>query len=290
VLVAGDSQRRWIEAVWAQPGGPTYAWYHTEPDTICPGQRLTAPEIGAMVSNDGVNFTDLGIVLSSGYPPNCGTANLYFAGGHGDFSVVPDRTGTYLYFVFTNYGGPVTEQGVAIARMAIADAAYPAGNVWKFSGSTWTEPGLGGHVTPVFAAKSGWASPAPDSYWGPSLHWNTALGQYVALFSHVAGNPDWTNEGVYVAFTPDLSDPHAWTEPTLLLGPGAWYPQVYGDQPGESDSVAGATVRLYMMGHSEWQLVFARGQAQVSNLVPSEATTANPRMRRKQTVSRRHPL
>lgn len=43
----------WIEAVWQDPGGPLYAWYHHEPAGLCPNSNLTAPEIGALVSTDG---------------------------------------------------------------------------------------------------------------------------------------------------------------------------------------------------------------------------------------------
>ena len=61
----------WIEAVWKDENGTVYAWYHHEPPGLC-GGKLTAPEIGALISEDGAQtFRDLGIVLSSGDPLNC---------------------------------------------------------------------------------------------------------------------------------------------------------------------------------------------------------------------------
>jgi hypothetical protein len=265
VLIQGTNRWRWIEAAWADTDGTVYAWYHAEPLNVCPGLALTAPQIGAMVSNDGINFRDLGLVLRSGAKVNCDTANIYFAGGLGDFSVIPDRDGTFFYFLFTTYGGAVSTQGVAVARMAFEDRADPAGHVFKFFSGSFQEPGLGGRATPIFAAQADWSSDTPDSFWGPAIHWNTALQQYVVLMSHVAGDRFWGQDGIFVSFNPDLANPTAWTTPAKLLDGGAWYPQVLGYGPGETDTIAGAKARLFLMGHSEWDLNFiADGNSVVS--------------------------
>ncbi len=264
VLIQGSNRWRWIEAAWTDTDGSVYAWYHAEPANVCPGLPLTAPQIGAMVSADGINFHDLGIVLRSGAKVNCDTANVYFAGGHGDFSVIPDRTGMFFYFVFTTYGGPVATQGVAVARMAFEDRADPAGHVYKFFSGEWQEPGLGGRLTPIFAAQADWSSDTPDSFWGPAIHWNTALQQYVVLMSHVAGDRFWGQDGVFISFNPDLSNPTAWTTPMKLLDGGTWYPQVLGYGPEDTDTVSGSKARLFLMGHSEWDLIFEPGGATVS--------------------------
>jgi hypothetical protein len=66
----------WIESVWQSDDGALYAWYHHERVDVCPGSSLTSPEIGALVSHDGgLSFQDLGIVLSSGDPPDCAAQN-----------------------------------------------------------------------------------------------------------------------------------------------------------------------------------------------------------------------
>src|ERR1041384_301131 len=81
----------WIESTWLDEDGTLFAWYHYEPGGICPGNRLTAPRIGAMVTyDDGHSFRDLGLVLESGDPADCFAQNGYFAGGNGDFSVIAD--------------------------------------------------------------------------------------------------------------------------------------------------------------------------------------------------------
>lgn len=266
VFVQGANHWRWIESAWQDADGTVYAWYHAEPLNVCPGQPLTAPQIGALVSSDGVNFRDLGIVLRSGDLPNCATNNNYFAGGHGDFAVIPDRQTSYFYFLFTNYGGDVNSQGIAVARVAYADLASPVRHVWKFYDGNWTEPGLGGRLTPVFAARADWASAAPDSFWGPAVHWNTVLGQYVVLMNH-AVDRIWSQEGIYISFCPDISNPAAWTMPSKMMdGQYGWYPELVGDAPGDTDTLVGASARLYIMGHSEWQVTFS---PQPSDPVPS---------------------
>jgi hypothetical protein len=267
VFVSGENRWRWIESVWADPNtGSVYAWYHAEPLNICPGLPLTAPQIGALVADDGITFRDLGIILRSGDKPNCATNNIYFAGGHGDFSVIPDRDQNYFYFLFTNYGGPVEQQGVGMARMAFADRDDPAGKVWKFYAGEWTQPGLRGRVQPIFPAKADWADDNPDSFWGPAVHWNTALQQYVVLMSHVQGDPAWSQEGVYISLNPDLSKPTAWTTPAKIIEGVGWYPQVLGDGPDDTDTIVGGSARLYVMGHSEWSITFlAEGSGAIAN-------------------------
>src|SRR4051812_43790627 len=142
-----DHTPMWIESVWLDTDGTVYGWYHHEPGGICVGSDLTAPEIGAAVSRDGgKSFEDLGIVLRSGDPVDCSAKNGFFAGGHGDFSVILDRERAYFYFLFTNYGGDAESQGIGMARMAFTDRAHPQGMVSKFFEGGWTEPGTGGKL------------------------------------------------------------------------------------------------------------------------------------------------
>jgi hypothetical protein len=89
---------------------------------------LTAPKVGAAISRDGgITVQDLGIVLESGDAVDCAAKNGFFAGGHGDASVILDRENKYFYLFFTNYGGPVWEQGVAVVRIAFEDRHQPVG-------------------------------------------------------------------------------------------------------------------------------------------------------------------
>ncbi|NWF85370.1 MAG: hypothetical protein HXY18_16265 [Bryobacteraceae bacterium] len=247
----------WIESVWQDEDGTVFAWYHHERVGVCPGTRLTTPMIGALISTDGgLSFRDLGIVISSGEPVNCFAENGYFANGHGDFTVVFDRAAGYFYFFFGAYAGQDGEQGVATARMAYADRFYPVGAVRKYYAGEWNEPALGGRVSPIFPAVVGWDQAATDSFWGPSVHWNTYLNKWVMLLNHACCQPDWPQDGIYISFGDDLSSPDTWSAPVQIIPSGDWYPQILGAEPGETDSVAGQTVRFYTHGRSNLYIVF----------------------------------
>lgn len=252
----------WLESVWLDDDGTLFGWYHHEPPGLCgANSHLTAPFIGAVISLDGGrSFIDLGPVLMSGDPIYCDAKNGYFAGGHGDFSVIADRNNEFFYFLFGNYGGDGSQQGVSIARLAVADRYAPSGNTWKYFEGDWTEPGIGGQVTPILPVQQPWQNANTDAFWGPSLHWNTYLQSYVMLLSRSCCAPGWPQKGIYISYSPDLADPASWSQPRMLLedigfGPG-WYPQVLGEQFGETDTLAGRMARLYVHGVSHWQIEF----------------------------------
>ena len=202
--------------------------------------------------------------MKSGDDLNCDARNGYFAGGHGDFSVVPDRDHEYFYFIFSNYAGAADEQGVAVARMAYEDRFGPAGAVRKFRDNEWNEPGLGGHVTAIYPATKSWEFEDADAFWGPSVHWNTYLEQYVMLMNHACCGEGWPQEGIYVSYVSDLGAPWNWGRPEKLLDGenigfrAGFYPQVMGLEEGGTDSVSGWYARLYIQGISRWEIIFRR--------------------------------
>jgi hypothetical protein len=255
----------WMEAAHRDEDGTVFGWYHHELNGVCGGESLAMPKIGAVVSFDGGRtIIDLGIVLEAGQAPDCQTKNEYFAGGHGDLSVVLDRNREYFYFYFTNYSGPDEEQGIVTARLAYADRYAPAGAVWKYHEGEWVEPGLGGKTTPIFPAKVNWQREDTDSYWGPAVHWNTHLEQYVMLLNRSCCGPDFPQEGIYLSMNGDPAVPEGWWGPSKLMdsaeigyGPG-FYPQVMGLQWGETDTLAGERARLYIHGISDWEILFIR--------------------------------
>ncbi len=258
---------RWIEATHKVEGGPLYMWYHNEPPNVCPNAPgLTIPRIGAMVSRDnGLNWNDLGLVLEAPRDSRfCETANHYFAGGNGDFCVNLDQKGEWFYFFISTYNRDTAEQGVAVARMRYADRDAPVGKVWKWYRGQWKEPGIGGHVTPIFPVEIDWHRPDARAFWGPSVHWNTYLRQYVMLLN-LAKDKEWQQEGIYVSFNPDPANPKGWTPPRKVLDAAAldkskWYPQVIGidAKAGETDKLAGRVARLFVTGLSRWEITFRR--------------------------------
>lgn len=264
----------WMEAIVPDVDGTWYGYYHNElPAEVCGDGTHMLPRIGAARSTDsGATWEDLGVILEA--PRGwfeCQTANRYFVGGVGDFSAILDRESKDLYFFFSQYASRESTQGVAVARMAWADRDSPVGRVsvwWR--GSAWI-PTFRRRLedesiqysypagTPIYRAQDGWHDDQiVDAFWGPSVHWNTYLEQYVMLLNR-ARDADWHQEGIYIAFSPKLGDPSTWSTPQRLLTGGMWYPQVLGLEPGVgTDKVAGERARLFVGGRSHYFIEFEK--------------------------------
>jgi hypothetical protein len=250
----------WIEAAWVDPRGVVFAWYHQEHFGVCPGTNFSVPQIGAALSYDGgESFYDMGAVIASGDGIDCSSRNGYFAGGNGDVSVILDGNQEYFYFFFTNYAGPLETQGIVVARMPFASRFGPVGAVMKYYQGTWSQPGLKGRTTPIYPATVSWQQANSDSFWGPSIHWNTYLQQYVMLLNRSCCSSGFPQQAIYAAFGgADLSNPASWSKPQRILQNMGWYPQVIGHGENGGDTVAGRVARLYIYGHSYWEIVFEK--------------------------------
>jgi hypothetical protein len=274
-----ENMPMWIEASWLDERGNLFGYYHHEPGGVCP--NLTVPRIGAVLSRDGgESWIDLGTILESGDAPDCNAQNGFFAGGHGDFSIAVDARRRFVYFYFTNYGGDISRQGVAVARMSFADRFTPAGSVWKYFDGGWTEPGLRGLTSPILPAFTAWQQANADSFWGPSIHWNHHLESWVMLLNRACCAPRWPQEGIYISFNPNIRNPQGWSAPKKILSdigfkPG-YYPQVLGTANGETDKVAGQVARLYIHGVSRWELVFHRADGLPAPPPPPSPQVARP--------------
>ena len=57
--------------------------------------------------------------------------------------------------------------------------------------------------TPLVAPTQAWhdGDDKVDAFWGPSVHWNTAIEQYVMLLNR-AKDESYTQEGIYVSYAP----------------------------------------------------------------------------------------
>ena len=254
---------RWIEATHKADDGKLYMWYHNEPPLET---GRTAPRIGQMVSTDnGLNWRDLGIIIEA--PPqsnNLKSANKYFVGGNGDFTVIPDNKKKFLYFFISTYHKDKAEQGLAIARMRYEHRDAPLGKVFKWHRGKWNQPGLGGHVTPIFSAFVDWHLSDADAFWGPSIHYNTHLKAWVMLLNR-AIDKNWAQEGIYISFNRKIGDPAGWSKPVKILDANElekskWYPQVMGTDAAkhETHELAGKNARLFVAGLSKWQITFLK--------------------------------
>lgn len=272
----------WFEAVVSDEVETWYGYYHNEwPATRCGREDRAVPRIGAAKSTDrGRTWTDLGPVIQAWQSSTaCESPNRWVIGGVGDLSVQLDPAKQYLYFFYSQYHRDVRAQGVAVARIRWADRDRPGGRLELWRGGIWEAeagrrtllPGLPGAerrrlewvypaATPLVTPALAWhdADEKVDAFWGPSVHWNTAIEQYVMLLNR-AKDENYAQEGIYVSFAPRLDDPSLWSTPQKILNGGKWYPQVIGSTPNlGTDKVAGSSPRFFMFGKSEWVITFAR--------------------------------
>lgn len=250
----------WIEAIIPAEDGTWYAYYHHERAADeCGRPDRQLPRIGALRSADrGETWDDLGIVLDApAGTAACGSSNRFVLGGVGDVTAALDPATRDIYLYFTQYSRDAATQGVAVARLAWADRDEPVGKAAVWNDGAWLADGQG---TPLVRPRQPFhdRSAAADVFWGPSIHWNTYLERYVMLLNR-ARDDQFNNEGIYVSYSPTLSDPSQWTAPVKILDGGGWYPQVIGMETGVgTDRIAGRRARFFLTGRSERFIEFER--------------------------------
>jgi hypothetical protein len=271
----------WMEAVVSDGVDTWFGFYHNEwPAARCGRDDRFVPRIGAAKSSDrGRTWQDLGVVIQARRTATaCQSTNRYVIGGVGDLSVMLDKDKQFLYIFYSQYPTRQESQGVAVARLAWADRDRPSGKVELWRDGIWDSSrrrevvmGLPGterpvlewtyqSATPLVAPTQAWhdGDDKVDAFWGPAVHWNTAIEQYVMLLNR-AKDENYGQEGIYVSYAPRLDDPSLWSAPQKILNGGRWYPQVVGSSLGTgTDKLAGATSRFFMSGRSEWMINFAK--------------------------------
>jgi hypothetical protein len=271
----------WMEAVVTDDVGTWYGYYHNENPAIgCGRPDRAIARIGAARSEDrGRTWEDLGIIIEA--PTEtvaCNSQNRYVIGGVGDLSVMLDEDKSDLYIFFSQYQEQASAQGVAVARLRWADRDRPVAKVMVWNNGAWLRAHFNrtptrdvqGDVrrvwweyptgTPLVSTTEAWhdADPKVDAFWGPSVHWNQAIQQYVMLLNR-AKDENYSQDGIYVSFAPQLDDPRLWTPPQKILSGGKWYPQVIGLGAGSgTDKSADATARLFISGRSDYTISFSR--------------------------------
>lgn len=272
----------WFESV-IRDADSWYGFYHNERVIAgCGGPTKVLPRIGMARSDDfGATWVDLGAIIEAPSDTNrCTTRNFYFVGGVGDLSVLLDPDRLFAYVYYSQYIEAEGRMGVVAARLAWGDRDQPSGRVDIWADGAWTPPvwhdapsdtgddpppasvGMWAFpaASPFFASVNRWddATPGVDVFWGPSIHWNTAIQSYVMLLNRATGDK-FDPGGIYVSFAERLDEPDGWSPPQLLLRGGAWYPQVIGLDPTVgSDTLAGGVARFFMSGTSAHLIVFGR--------------------------------
>jgi hypothetical protein len=265
----------WMEAIVSDTNGTWYGYYHNEmpASVVCPGSNKVIPRIGGARSRDrGRTWEQLGIILEAPAGAfSCDTTNVFFVNGVGDFSVQLDPDSRDLYFFFSQYERPTTEQGIAVARLAWADRDDPVGKLMLWRSRIWVPAarvvaGDDGDSlayttgSSLFYVSDGWhdEGTTTNEFWGPSVHWNSYLQMYAMLLNR-AKDTSYNQEGIYISFSPRLDDPRLWSTPTKILNGGRWYPQVIGLDDGiGTDKEAGEWARFFMAGTSQYLIHFTK--------------------------------
>ena len=120
----------------------------------------------------------------------------------------------------------------------------------------WRSPA----AVPILPPAAPWHDPDPaaDAFWGPSVHWNTYLRQYVMLLNRTRDSR-FTEEGIYISYAPSLDDPRRWSAPVKIMNGGRWYPQVIGSEVGTgTDRTAGQWARFFNLGESRHLIRFSK--------------------------------
>jgi hypothetical protein len=142
--------------------------------------------------------------------------------------------------------------------MVFANRVWLPARAFPFPSGTvrWIYP----PAVPIFPTTEPWNDDDTevDAFWGPAVHWNVYLEQYVMLLNR-AKDTNWKQEGIYVSFNRRLDNPAGWSVPAKILNGGRWYPQVMGLEAGAgTDKVAGRSARFFMGGTSEYMIQFLK--------------------------------
>lgn len=180
----------------------TYASQYKYPDPL-KFQRSFYSSLGlAMSTDEGVTWTDLGIVIRANkpYEPHAPGYDI------GDGNLVVDPTNTYFYLYFPDrIERGSTDTFMSVARVPLADlldAAYaqaPAPSFTKYYNGSWSQAGIGGRSSSILPL------PYPTYAGSPSVGFNSYLNRYVAVFDDT--------QNISYAESPDGIH---WADPVLI--------------------------------------------------------------------------
>lgn len=242
-----------ISAVYAHRNGKLYAFYHAEDHEGMPSLGRDLPSgyyasVGVAESADGgVHWTKLGQAVTSGKPKDFKAFSNHNARGAGLPGVVADIGGRYLYLYYTDQSFASGETQICMARADLSAGTPGPGQWYKYDGSSFAEPGIGGRDVPVLSVFR--LNRAHALY--PHVTYSAFLDRYLMVFSvnqwqEPANNLPAVSSGIYITHS---RDGIAWNTPTLLIADYS-YPVLLKSISWE------ATLLLDEQGREGW-LVYA---------------------------------
>jgi hypothetical protein len=182
----------------------------------------------ATSADGGATFSKVGQIITGSLPKG---ANGRLDQGCGEPSLIPDKSGRYLYAYYTDHSR-VDKRGVQIclARSLLGDKARP-GTWKKFFHGEFAEPGLSGRDTPVLSA----AQESADAAF-PNVTYSQKTGRYVMVLNLVYYREQIAEKsGIYIAYSEDGIQ---WSKPEQLVRGFSiakldrevvWHPTLIGD-------------------------------------------------------------
>lgn len=210
-----------ISAVYAHRNGKLYAFYHAEDHEGMPSLGEDMPSgyyasVGVAESSDGgVRWTKLGQVVTSGKPKDFKAFPNHNARGAGLPGVVADTGGRYLYLYYTDQSFASRGAQICMARADLSAGIPGPGQWYKYDGSSFAEPGIGGRDVPILSVFH--LNRAHALF--PHVTYSAFLDRYLMIFNvnqwqESRGNLPAVSSGIYITHS---RDGIAWNTPTQLV-------------------------------------------------------------------------
>jgi hypothetical protein len=221
----------------AANGSDLIMFYHAE-NHAC-GPSVPYVSIATARSSDGgATWQRQGRIVTSPEPPApCDNPRF---NGAGSFSVTKSPDGLYYYLYYMEWLAETTDE-IRLARAPIATDGAP--ETWyKYDGTDFTQPGLGGSSSVVIRRASEEAVYAGI----PSVSFNTYLNRYLAI---IVGNTGFyyttSIDGIQWQELIHFWDVQPLTDPLLQPGEGWWYYPTLLSLDQDTSQTTGKTGYLY---------------------------------------------
>jgi len=222
-----------------QLGRTSYGFYHAEDRIGLPALAGGIPgfyaSIGLTRSDDGVTWRKVGQVITSSQPKSWAAYPDQGDRGAAEPGAIVSKDGRYVYVYYTEHSR-INRRGVdiCIARADLSSGAPLPGSFKKYFQGSFSEPGIGGHDTPIITARGFSSANALEGH----VSYSKKADRYLMIFGidsyqeRMSGQPP-THSGLYAAWSKDAID---WSPPTQLVADQAV------PQPGKSVSWEGTVI------------------------------------------------
>jgi hypothetical protein len=201
--------------------GVYYGFYHAEDQEglpLIPGSDLAGfyGSIGLVTSEDGLTWTKRGQVITSSQPKEWAAYPNQSDRGAAEPGAVVSRDGRYVFLYYTEHSRVDGRSvDICVARADLQAGPPLPGAFSKYRNGGFSEPGLGGHDSPIVVGPAPTIANALEGH----VVYSKAADRYLMIF----GVDDWDARmkgrppelgGLYAAWS---TDGVVWAEPKRLI-------------------------------------------------------------------------